>query len=492
MELGQHPRRGLPRSAGPRTVPGDMVLRWHEHRYGAPRAQNSAMLGDREVQTIVARSTRFVWAVAWLLGAGCGGQSSADRARMPDTAPLPSAGAADAAAGASDATRPVTAPSAGGGSAGAPPSQSGSGGGLTSDTDARGGSDANAQAGGKPSPDTGALPGVVRDCTASAAEWCASLDGDSLLDYISSIAQDPQGHLVVLGRTQGSIALTSHGALDVFVAKYTVDGQLLWVKQHGAAQREIPSSIAVDASGNIVFGYRGDLDLDGAVTGAFVTKLTSSGDPVWTRQFGSEADGGVATDADGNVLFVGSSGSEQALAKFSPSGDLLWSKPQLGGDLAVDAAGAIIVSPQTGNTSSVAKLSPSGDLLWKDDTFSAAAYAVDPSGNVFCLGESLVRRYSSTGTVVWDAPVDSHLFDVNDIALDGSGNVFIIGMSNEFHGNGYDGYVAKYSADGKALGGKALGVSGGFEGFPMVAAGNGQLFIAGPLLSGVFVAHMSI
>jgi len=52
--------------------------------------------------------------------------------------------------------------------------------------------------------------------------------------------------------------------------------------------------------------------------------------------------------------------------------------------------------------------------------------------------------------------------------------------------------VAKYSPDGKFVAGQALGVSASFEGFPPVAAGNGQLYIAGPLQSGVFIAHMSM
>ena len=59
---------------------------------------------------------------------------------------------------------------------------------------------------GASSSDTGANPGAVTACTATEAQWCAGLSGGSLLEYASSIARDPQGNLVILGRTEGSIA----------------------------------------------------------------------------------------------------------------------------------------------------------------------------------------------------------------------------------------------------------------------------------------------
>ena len=464
-------------------------------------------------------STRPFLTAALLLGVGCSGQSATDRASGPVTPAASSAGGAVATAGARNTMQQVTPPSASGGSSADQPGPSGSGGGSSADLDAGAGTGgaaggavggagagtggavggagagtggaAGGAAGGAPSVDTGANPGAIQNCTATGAQWCTGLTGGSLLEYASSIARDPQGNLVILGRTLGSIAGTSHGSFDTFVAKYTADGRLLWVKQFGEAWREIPGSIAADGSGNIVFGYRGDLNVDGYLTAGFVMKLSPNGDPLWTRQLGTDVAGGVATDADGNVV-VGGDQDGAILAKFSPSGDLLWTKPKLSGDVAVDAAGNIFVSGGNDNTGFVAKVSPSGALLWNKSALATAANAVDANGNVFCLGKSVVQRYSSAGTLVWEAPVDPHLFDVNDIALDANGNVFIIGMANDFTSPGYDGYVAKYGVNGEPLGGSALGMRGGFENLSLLATGNGQLFIAGPLLQGAFIAHMSM
>jgi len=100
---------------------------------------------------------------------------------------------------------------------------------------------------------------------------------------------------------------------------------------------------------------------------------------------------------------------------------------------------------------------------------------VDADSNVFAVGKLAVRRYSKTGALVWEAALDQNLFDVNDIAVDAHGHVFVIGMANDFGKPYYRAYVAKYSQDGAPLGGQELGVAGGFQGFLTVAVGDSQL-----------------
>ena len=46
------------------------------------------------------------------------------------------------------------------------------------------------------------------------------------------------------------MTLTSDGDRDIFSAKYTADGDLVWAKRAGGADRDGGRDIAVDGSGN--------------------------------------------------------------------------------------------------------------------------------------------------------------------------------------------------------------------------------------------------
>ena len=356
-----------------------------------------------------------------------------------------------------------------------------------------GASGRTSDAGGSSIDGTVPNPGVASACSATGADWCAVLSGGSLLEYTSAIARDPQGNLLILGRTQGGLVGSGRGGFDVFIAKYTSNGQLLWVRQYGSELSEIPGGLAVDSHGDILYGYRQTLSDDVTIAG-FLAKLSSTGDPLWTRQLGTDIPG-VAVDDDGNVFFAASNYADPLLAKYSPSGEMLWSKPNFSGDITVNAAGgAVVTIARPGQDSTVGMISADGDLLWSDANapFQASAYAVDASSNVFAVGTAAVRRYSDTGALVWEAALDHNLFDVNDIAVDARGHVFVIGMANDFGKPYFRAYVAKYSQDGAPQGGQELGVEGDFEGFLTVAVDDSQLFITGPYRSGVFIAHMSL
>jgi streptogramin lyase len=85
-----------------------------------------------------------------------------------------------------------------------------------------------------------------------------------------------------------------------FVAKYSADGALLWVRQFGRAGTEV-QGLAVDALGNVVVagrfegtvdfdprkGAAFDLTADGATADVFVLKLDSAGTFVFANKAGT-------------------------------------------------------------------------------------------------------------------------------------------------------------------------------------------------------------
>jgi len=128
------------------------------------------------------------------------------------------------------------------------------------------------------------------------------------------------------GGVQGVSKLTSHNAAkDLFIAKYTSAGVLVWVKAYGIDNQNVgPTCIALDGSGNIVIGgqYHVTINLGGQTfvshndpnnplnhtADCFVVKYDSSGNHVWSISFGAEADDfvtSVGADSNGNVLACG-------------------------------------------------------------------------------------------------------------------------------------------------------------------------------------------
>ena len=90
--------------------------------------------------------------------------------------------------------------------------------------------------------------------------------------------------------------LVSKGGADVFVAKYSSSGSLLWVKQAGGSESDYGASIGANTNGDIyVTGYfedsfeiqnnhltsRGDRDI-------FLIKMNGAGSLVWLKHQGNE------------------------------------------------------------------------------------------------------------------------------------------------------------------------------------------------------------
>ena len=188
--------------------------------------------------------------------------------------------------------------------------------------------------------------------------------GGTGFDQVVDIAADPDGSVYVTGTFSGSVdfdpgtgltVLTSVGLADIFLAKYTAAGALVWADRLGGTAADTVTSLARDASGNLYIagGFEGAADFDpgpgnqvltslGSADG-FIAKFTSTGALTWARRYG-----GTAFDQVADVA-VDQAGNVYAAGVFQGQADL---QPVVGGEivssgnvpdgflLSLDAAGA--------------------------------------------------------------------------------------------------------------------------------------------------------
>ncbi len=144
-----------------------------------------------------------------------------------------------------------------------------------------------------------------------------------------SIITDSSGNVYITGRLFGSVdfnpndgenILTSNGDSDIFVAKLTNAGSLIWAKSMGGVMYDIAKNIAIDSNGNLLVsgGFRGTTDLDPSAAtfplisegniDAFVLQLDNNGNFIWANGFGANGTDigeSIAVDENNNVYTVG-------------------------------------------------------------------------------------------------------------------------------------------------------------------------------------------
>ncbi len=196
---------------------------------------------------------------------------------------------------------------------------------------------------------------------------------------VTALAVTPQGRILVVGQYGGSVdlgqgPLPTAGRLTwdsgLFIAEFSPEGQLVWAKgfvatYDRAGQREswpiVPRAIATDAQGSLIITgtFHGYMDLGGgrlfagigsvppewdASSSGFLAKFSSSGQHLWSRVFLGgygrlpATSTSVATDSVGHVLVGGSAHRDTDLgdgrlgdggpfiARYDAWGNLLWKR----------------------------------------------------------------------------------------------------------------------------------------------------------------------
>jgi hypothetical protein len=322
--------------------------------------------------------------------------------------------------------------------------------------------------------------------------------GSSGQDSGSAIAVDGSGNVYVTGNSSASwgTPVNAHaGGDDAFVAKFDSNGILQWNTFMGGSGGDWGSYLTLDGSGNVYVAGRSDATWGtpvnayaGGPADAFAAKLNSSGVLQWNTFLGGDdlygdAATGLTLDTSGNIYVVGYS-------------DVSWGTP---------------INPYVGGDGDafVVKLNNSGALQW--NTFMGGGgedygtdIVLDTGGNIYITGgswgpwgmpinpytgfmDAIVVKLNSSGVLQWNTFMGGGNWDDgSELALDGSGNIYVAGYSGETWGtpvNAYsgssDGFAAKLNSSGVLQWNTFMGSSGWDKGFGIALDTAGDAYIAG-------------
>jgi hypothetical protein len=301
----------------------------------------------------------------------------------------------------------------------------------------------------------GALPSAgpahqdafVARFSAAGAHRSSQRYGDGPGDQrANAVAALGNGDAVITGELSGELdckngtTLKSAGGADIFVGRIDETSKLIWCKRFGDAAEQQGTAVAVAPGGDVLVAgsFSGSIDFgDGPRIAAgqtflFVARFSPTGEIVWSKAYGSQGYAratGVAVDPGGDILITG---YFKGLLKFT-------NKDKHEADKDEDVF--------------LARLDPDGNHRWSltfGDALDqkALGVSVDAAGNALIAGS-------------YAGDID---FSVNPPLAAGSGlNVFI----------------AKLDPEGKSIWARGLGGSGDQIGAAVVADRLGAAWVIG-------------
>ena len=310
--------------------------------------------------------------------------------------------------------------------------------------------------------------------------WSTYLGGNHSDDGFG-IATDAQGNTLVTGQTESSnLPVTpgaydtsfNYGSSDAFVSKFDPSGNLLWSTYLGGGLGDYGLGIALDDSDNVLITggtYSSDFPTPNGwntthnrLSDTFVAKFSTSGNLLWSTYLGgggSDEGWGVTTDTQDNILVMSETGSFDfpttpgayigtgrggtVVTKFDSSGDLIWSTylGGGGGDIATDSADNILVTGRAG------------------PNFSGTPGAYDTTFNGGYSDVFVAKLDASGSNLLWSTFLGGSGKECGeDIAIDSAGNVLVTGYTQSsdfptpngwdttYNGGFSDAFVAKFGA----------------------------------------------
>jgi hypothetical protein len=330
--------------------------------------------------------------------------------------------------------------------------------------------------------------GCLHIAAQPSVQWSQQISGKGH-QWISDVVADASGNIYVAGDFQDTcifyqypeaVKLIPKGGDGLFVAKYTAQGKLMWIKQLGGEGDIEAGKLVLDPFGNIYFSGSFTptlfvVDDPGVATiicregknNTYICKLTGEGKVLWLKHFQSEYHndpGDMAIDTKGNLVCMG---------RFETMVDL-----DPGEGVKICKISRYERSYEWPNASGfevfVVKLDCSGNLLWSHHlaaTGDCFGYGVEVDANdqVYCTGtydgnlfiydqphisalpsnssnSSFVLKMDAMGKIRWNRSLATADVDLwaDDMLIDADGNIYLQGIFRNdatFSSKMYKGYI---------------------------------------------------
>ena len=280
--------------------------------------------------------------------------------------------------------------------------------------------------------------------------WTRRFNGEANgRDKGNAVTVSPDGtHIYAVGYTT-----TASQGKDVWVGKYSADGEIVWTRTYDGGSNVDPSllgDLELHQGGDDAFSVvtapdGGSLYVAGYETAgngrsdAWIRKYSADGIALWTRTVegtygGADGAYGLALSPDGTSLFVagytttGRDNQDAWVARYSADGELLWTSTSDLGDAGLADIAADIAVSATG-----------------DSVYVVGCAVVQPEDTAIW-----VREYSSDGVVRWTDTYDGPGNEMDcgfSIAVSQDGtSVYAAGFAT-VPGEGADIWIRKYCVD---------------------------------------------
>jgi hypothetical protein len=286
-------------------------------------------------------------------------------------------------------------------------------------------------------------------------------------DHGRSIIKTNDGGYAVTGYTNSYNPLNAY---EMFIAKYDLNGTLIWNKNldesYGYAYGH--SIVQTSDGGYAVTGEtnsRGNGSID-----MFIIKFNSNGDIVWTKtwhaiggintnQIGRSivqtSDGGYAVTGETNIV---NSGGNMFIVKYDSNGNVIWNKIWGG------------VNYEVGN--SIIQTSDGGYAIAGETGYGAG------------MGDALIVKYNSGGNLVWSRTLGGSMYDKGySIIQTNDGGYAVTGETSSYGAGGYDMFIAKYDSSGNISWNKTWGGSMNDKGYSIIQTSDGGYAVTGEAYS---------
>jgi hypothetical protein len=247
--------------------------------------------------------------------------------------------------------------------------------------------------------------------------------------------------------TFGDTPLSSQGDSDAFVAKYSLEGQLLWIRSIGSNGSETANAVVADAMGVYVTGYMQEtISVDGhsitaeGATDVFVARVASDSWVEWlTRGGGQESDYGMALAHNpGGGVYLG--GMFQGEATF---GNTALSADSIGNIVvaSLDEDGEYRWAKSVGGEGRdmVTGLATDGDGVLATGHFEDTVSFGDETKSAVSSEDIYLSRISEEGTFLWTETAGGVNADF--------GQGVSVGPAGEITVTGYIGGRARFADD---------------------------------------------